>query len=165
MIEAAPQLLLPMPTMKLVVSNSPHSKRRYSGPSSHPRLDALLHKYSQIVRTEPEIAPILDAQADRLLGTLAKDTSVARKIDPKPEPQRILTWRRGTPQVGTANPRPPTLPAGLITTSEEYHAACAAIGTLAAQPEEPDIEGIVKFSCDYGEAMAAEIRRRGWRKR
>jgi hypothetical protein len=65
--------------------------------------------------------------------------------------------RRGTP---LANPRPPAVPASLELTLEEYYAAAATIGLLAAQEIEPDAEWASRWSLDYGQRMAREARRR-----
>lgn len=59
-----------------------------------------------------------------------------------------------------ANPRPPAVPASLQLTLEEYYAAAATIGLLAAQKVEPDPEWASQWSLDYGQRMARKARRR-----
>ena len=58
------------------------------------------------------------------------------------------------------NPRPPAVPATLALTLEEYYAGCWAIGMLAAQGEEPDMDWIIDRSLQFGERMARKALKR-----
>lgn len=83
------------------------------------------------------------------------------------------TWRRRRPVPGwntqpddsLANPRPPAVPATLNLTLDDYFAAAAAIGLLAAQEHEPDADWARKWSLEFGEKMARDARRRRQRRR
>ena len=93
---------------------------------------------------------------------------------PPTEPAKAATmkssaWRRSRTRpgwnlhraaTGLTNPRPPAVPATLDLTLEEYYAAAATIGLLAAQEVEPDPEWAAKWSLEYGQTMARESRRR-----
>ncbi len=68
-------------------------------------------------------------------------------------------------ETALANPRPPATPATLSLTLDEYFAAAATIGLLAAQEHEPDPEWAKNWSLDFGERMAREARRRRAKKR
>lgn len=59
-----------------------------------------------------------------------------------------------------ANPRPPAVPATLEITLEEYYAAAAAMGLLAAQSEECDPEWASEWALNFGAVMAARARER-----
>ena len=89
---------------------------------------------------------------------------------------RSIAWRQTSPTPGwkpralgsgataLANPRPPAVPATLQLTLEQYYAGCGAIGMLAAQGDEPNMDWIVKRSIEFGEKMAKGTRRRRLRK-
>lgn len=60
---------------------------------------------------------------------------------------------------------PPAVPATLELTLEEYYAAAAAIGLLAAQGDEPDPLWASQWALDFGTIMAAEARKRRAKRR
>ncbi len=81
------------------------------------------------------------------------------------------TWRTETPEPGwrgwgsngVTNPRPPTVPATLHLNLEQYYTACALIGLLSSQSSEPNRDWVAGWSCDVGQAVAAEAKKR-WSK-
>jgi hypothetical protein len=58
------------------------------------------------------------------------------------------------------NPRPPAVPASLDLTLEEYYAAAAAMGLLAAQGEECDPDWASEWALKFGSTMAKKARSR-----
>lgn len=81
-----------------------------------------------------------------------------------------MSWRsvKGKPSVGwksrahpaLMNPRPPAVPATLQLTLEEYFGAAGAIGLIAAQAEEPDLEWASEWALKFGRVMARKARAR-----
>lgn len=79
---------------------------------------------------------------------------------------RVVSWRAARPQPGwqghdqfLQNPRPPAVPATLDLDLEGYYAACGAIGILAAQTRQPDLDWVVDQASKFGEKMARKIRK------
>lgn len=141
------------PQLRLV-----HSNPRLDTPLTISRTYALALKLRQLVAANPDAAPIIERVLDHGLALFAG-------MKPKqttPHGHAPLPWRERAAHAATVNPRPPTLPTGVITSLEEYYAACAVIGMLAALTDEPDTDSAVAWSCDFGEKMAREARRRGW---
>lgn len=62
------------------------------------------------------------------------------------------------------NPRTPAVPATLDISQEEYFAAAALMGLLAAQMEQPDAEWAAGLALDFGATMAKKARQRRKRK-
>lgn len=61
------------------------------------------------------------------------------------------------------NIRPPALTTfNVIKTPEEYCTVAIGMGAMSSQVERPDKNDFVEFCCDYGEALAEGMRRRGW---
>jgi hypothetical protein len=72
--------------------------------------------------------------------------------------QRMKSTRR----IAVSNPRPPAVPATLGLTLEEYFAAAALMGLLAAQDEEFDQDWASEWALDIGAKMATKaLARRG----
>ena len=147
------RLVVPFPTERL------SSLQKSISPTLTQRLS---QKLRRLVNLAPTVGSNLESLLDRWIAIVEKEPSVARKrqararlLATEPVPRLVTTWQRAeTARPVVTNPRPPSLPAGVINTPEEYYAACATIGSLSAQPEEPNIDEIVAYSCDYGERMA-----------
>ncbi len=77
-----------------------------------------------------------------------------RQDEPRPG------WRGWEPESGVTNPRPPTVPATLHLNLEQYYTACALIGLLSSQASEPNREWVANWSCDVGQAVALEAKKR-----
>jgi len=65
-------------------------------------------------------------------------------------------------RTGLVNSRPPALPIDLAheMTLEDYYAAAALIGILAAQHEEPNHDWACQSAIDMGNRMASTVRQR-----
>ncbi len=78
---------------------------------------------------------------------------------PKSEAQEP-GWRGRQEQTSVTNPKPPTVPATLHINLEQYYTACALIGLLSSQASEPNREWVANWSCDVGQAVAVEAKKR-----
>jgi hypothetical protein len=63
------------------------------------------------------------------------------------------------------NPRPPSVPATLNITLDEYFATASLIGLLSASKREPNKQWAKDWSYEMADMMAAESARRRKRKR
>lgn len=123
--------------------------------------------------TEPTQGAIAPHARDAMSRLTRRLSGADNPPDAHPESAAMRSaWRRRKPTPGwnargtaLSNPRPPAVPASLDLTLEEYYAAAATIGLLAAQDVEPDPEWASKWSLDYGKRMAREARRRRERQR
>ena len=110
---------------------------------------------------------MVESMIDRLMLTLTAREKPGQpdmpKRTPLPSPIPIESGRRLWGQSGAtalANPKPPAVPANLDLTLEQYFAACAAIGLLSSQHEEPDQDAAVQWTLEFGEKLARESRKR-----
>lgn len=148
-------------------------------PRSSTSLWALIAKVHSLIDHPCELQK-LNAHVDRRLTVLLEQTRIhMAHVASLRTHRRAGTWRassRPTPgwkprtaaadSVATplVNPRPPAVPATLQLSLEQYYAGCGAIGILAAQGEEPDMDWIIEQSIEFGEKMAKGTRRRRHRK-
>jgi hypothetical protein len=102
-------------------------------------------------------------------STAAVDSAPARQ--PSTRPRRRAGNRTGkptpgwkahapTPDHGLVNPRPPAVPATLALTLEQYFAACALVGLLGSQKDEPDKAWVADWACAMGSTMARVCRKK-----
>lgn len=74
-------------------------------------------------------------------------------------------WKGWDDVTAFANPRPPSVPATLHITIDEYFATASLMGLLAASRKEPNKKWAKDWSFEMGDIMAAEsVRRRRRRK-
>ena len=112
-------------------------------------------KLAQLERVAPEALETFDHLADRRLaevptGLLMK-TGTAHAVS---TPIRGWQGRGAT----LTNPRPPAVPATLMLSIEEYYAAAALMGLLAAQEGEPDMDWCAEWAWKMGRQLAATTR-------
>ncbi len=114
---------------------------------------------------------LLQARATTDLHMSIKQNSACARCGPGERRANSASalWQRPHPTPGWkgresgttfANPRPPAAPATLNLNLGEYYAACAVIGALSAQTEEPDREWLQDWSLDFGYDMAEKARER-----
>lgn len=69
-------------------------------------------------------------------------------------------WKGPATATLFVNARPPSVPASLALTLEEYFTAGALLGLLASQHDEPDKDWACDWSFRMGQQMAAEALKR-----
>jgi hypothetical protein len=121
----------------------------------------------ELLEALPKAGPLIERVLDESLAELQEDSLMARRSatsarDAGSSPRFTTLWRKPSGMTPLMNPKPPALPSGVISSLEEYYAACGAIGLLSSQAEAPDPDEAIEWSLDFGERMAREARKR-WR--
>lgn len=129
---------------------------------SGPNISPLAQKVSRLsTRAAAKLEKVVDGLLAVDVGrvTVGRLDSAMPRRSPKAEPAAPrLAWpKRLVPLV---NPRPPSVPEALIPNLEAYYTACAVMGYICAQHEEPDHDAGAEWCADFGERVAKEVRKR-----
>lgn len=130
----------------------------------------LMEKLALLEQADPAEARMIESLVDRDLEMLPRHKHThgdgARTVSFTSRP---AGWRGASTVAATAldlsadamvNPRPPAVPATLDLTLDEYFAATALMGLLAAQKDEPDPSWACEWALDMGALMAKAARKR-----
>jgi len=115
-------------------------------------------KLQQLAHLAPAAVGVIDALVDQRLAEIPTELfHVGVQMKTGTCAPIVRGWQgRGT---DWANPRPPAVPASLALSLEEYFAAAALMGLLAAQQGEPDMEWCAEWALKMGRELAAKARK------